>query len=414
MMRTYVVTMALAVATLAGCQTYDFELVEPLAIAQYTEVEPIGERKLKPNLMILVDKSGSMNTPIFPAKQPECGTCGPALPCPASCPTRISELRSAMATFLTDSGSVARMALTFFPKDMVCSAPNALTDVVEPFPPPAAADDAASDMASAMTAMAINSKIQSIAPGGGTPTNNSLRFVGGSEGLNTADNRDDYVLLLTDGVPNCNDQNPNNCCGDTNACNAPAACQCTTNSCMGGLCALGCLDRQGVVEAAQDLQTRGIRTIVVGFGIGDTLGSDQQNAPEILTAVAEAGGFLRQCKDNATCGTGDRCIIAPGSMAGLCERKYFRATNGTELANALKAISEGIRGNDLCEFTLQAQPNDERYIAVIIDGTNQAAGPETWAFRDAKVIFQGAMCNRLKAATQNAQIKVEIRIVKTL
>jgi len=239
--------------------------------------------------------------------------------------------------------------------------------------------------------------------------------VGAAEGLNNGqDSRQDFVLLLTDGVPNCNDQNPNNCCGDTNRCAAPAPCQCTTNSCMGGLCALGCLDRQGVVEAVQDLRKRDIKTIVVGFGIGDVLGSDQQGAPEILTAMAEAGGFLRQCKTDATCGTGDRCIIAAGSTEGLCEKKFFRATNGVELANALRAISDGLGTTSICERTLQAQPNNEKFLAVIVDGVNQASSAETWVFKDAKVVFQGAMCERLKAATSNAPIKVEIRIVKTL
>ena len=44
-----------------GCMTYDFQPVQPLAIAQTRTGGVIRAKKLKPNLMLLVDKSGSMN-----------------------------------------------------------------------------------------------------------------------------------------------------------------------------------------------------------------------------------------------------------------------------------------------------------------------------------------------------------------
>ncbi|HEY0093821.1 MAG TPA: VWA domain-containing protein, partial [Archangium sp.] len=47
-----------------GCQTYDFEPVEPLAVAQTTETRRIEARGLKPNMMMLVDTSGSMTAPV--------------------------------------------------------------------------------------------------------------------------------------------------------------------------------------------------------------------------------------------------------------------------------------------------------------------------------------------------------------
>ena len=46
-----------------GCQTYDFEPVEPLAVSQTTETRSIEARARKPNLMLLVDTSGSMTDP---------------------------------------------------------------------------------------------------------------------------------------------------------------------------------------------------------------------------------------------------------------------------------------------------------------------------------------------------------------
>ncbi len=56
----------LVVAALAAvaCQTYDFEPVKPLAIAQTTQSKTITAQRLRPNVMMLLDKSGSMNGPI--------------------------------------------------------------------------------------------------------------------------------------------------------------------------------------------------------------------------------------------------------------------------------------------------------------------------------------------------------------
>src|SRR5262245_33953301 len=49
-----VATLALATA----CQTYDFEPVKPLSVAQDARSVPLAFNRPKPNLMILEDKSG--------------------------------------------------------------------------------------------------------------------------------------------------------------------------------------------------------------------------------------------------------------------------------------------------------------------------------------------------------------------
>jgi len=45
----------------AGCQTYNFEPVEPVAFAQTTTTRSFFGKRTKPNLMLVLDKSGSMN-----------------------------------------------------------------------------------------------------------------------------------------------------------------------------------------------------------------------------------------------------------------------------------------------------------------------------------------------------------------
>jgi len=95
MMRTLFATMIVTLVSFAGCQTYDFEQVVPLAIAQTTQTTTVGERQLKPNMLLLVDKSGSMKTPIAPPAA-SCSTCGSttnralpaALPASVSCARR--------------------------------------------------------------------------------------------------------------------------------------------------------------------------------------------------------------------------------------------------------------------------------------------------------------------------------------
>ncbi|MGA9523381.1 MAG: hypothetical protein WBV82_18075, partial [Myxococcaceae bacterium] len=81
-----------------GCQTYDFEPVEPLALSQTTKSEAVLSRKKKPNIMLLVDKSGSMKFQV------------------TSSTTRLSEMKVAMNRFLGPYGNTARFGLAVFPE----------------------------------------------------------------------------------------------------------------------------------------------------------------------------------------------------------------------------------------------------------------------------------------------------------
>ena len=119
-----VVALTAASVLGASCQTYDFQPVEPLAIAQTTQSSSVVARQLKPNLMLLVDRSGSMDWAAIGSAcgDPQCGHTG-HLAC--TCPTRLSELKLAMAEFLGQHGTVARMGLVTFATDDVsqCGAP---------------------------------------------------------------------------------------------------------------------------------------------------------------------------------------------------------------------------------------------------------------------------------------------------
>lgn len=392
-----------------ACQTYDFEPVTPIAITQTTQTRNVVARNLKPNLMILVDKSGSMNAPLN-AAQPTCGNCSGSS-CPATCPTRISELRTAMNQFLTTSATVARMGLAFFPNEDPAFSPTGCgptRDIAVQLPAPSTSDTDTTPLT--MNAAQVNMRIQSLGSGipvtGGTPTGGSLSFLGSYAGLlDDKDNRQDFVLLLTDGLPNCNPANPLSC----SSMPAPPANLCTLgNNCVGQYCRAGFLDKDGVVTAVQQLRSRNVSTIVVGFG-ADFASAE---ALDVLNSMAEVGGFGRKCPNgtNQECGSNNTCLPSK-----FCQKQFYAAANATELAQALADIQNLIGNGDPCNFSLSDKPPDDRFLAVIINGQTTTKGPNTWAYLPSGAVqFQGQLCDRVKASTTAEPLKVEFRIVNTL
>ncbi|MFZ5443116.1 MAG: adventurous gliding motility lipoprotein CglB [Myxococcota bacterium] len=397
-----------------SCQTYDFERVVPLAVAQTTDKTIVASKRLKPNVMLLVDNSGSMNYPTD-RSNPNCvnamnQVCGESssLPCPTSCPTRISEMKNAMGSFFQQSPTLARFGVSKYPTDSQCSP---ATNIDVSLPVPSATDDG-TDSSLTATSNQVNAFIQALLPTGGTPTGSSLSFIGTYGGINDAsDFRDDFVLLLTDGLPNCNDANPNGLCACGGSCSAAQqqACACTlTSSCSNTFCSKGCLDRDGAVAAVKALKQKGIRTIVVGFG-ADLVGGD---GPAVLNAMAKEGGFARECPN----GTDAECGGQPGSCNATtkqCSTAFFQAANGTELAAALRKISEAFQG-DPCVFQLSSRPSDPRYLSVVIDDQSVASSATTWSYdaNSNKVTFVGDLCSRLKTSTTQNPVNVEFRIVE--
>ncbi len=390
-----VLAMVVAVV-LVGCQTYDFERVQPFTIGQTTESHVIASRRLKPNVMLLVDNSGSMLLPTDSAV-PTCTSGGvlcSGASCPPSCPTRISELKTAMSGFLASSGTAARLGLTVFPTPngsanglLGC---DASSNVVVQLPSPTP-DDEASEASLGATAGQIAAAIGGLSPIGGTPTAGSLQFLSSYGGLSQEDYRDDFVLLMTDGLPNCNGNNPNAVCTG-----AVQTCECTTTSCGGsdaarGTCSKGCLDRDATVEQVKSLRARGIRTIVVGFGADVATGT----APAVLDAMAREGGFPRGCP------TGEICL-----------HTYFQARDAAELTVAFKEITGGLI--NVCDYVLTARPTEPNLLAVLIDGQTVLPGATTYDYDFAanKVTFLGPVCDRLKTSTPQHPVGVEFRIVE--
>jgi hypothetical protein len=414
---------ALALGALAGvvtgCQSYDFEPVEPLAIAQTTVEETITALSSKPNIMLLVDISGSMTLPVRP-DEPTCMVrdsqgatvlCGYENGCPTTtCPTRWTELQGAVPQFLTNSGPYVRFALTTYPEASTgsgvaaCTKPT-VSSVRKGLP---VVEDDASLLEHANS---INTLIQAIPnkgtgqPVGGTPTSGSLTFVGSLDGLKDPD-RKNFVILLTDGLPNCNEAN------EFSGAENPLQCKCTiaNNGC--GTAGVpferrGCLDTNESVKAVQALKDSGVTTIVIGFG-AETASGD---GPAVLQAMAAAGGFARSCADDPdACGRNDTCIAA----TGLCSRTFYQAGNQEELADALERISKEVVNPEPCLIPLKGPqlPSNSKLIVVYVEDERLQPGDGTWSLTDNGVLFNGATCDRIKNSRPEDPIKIEIRAIR--
>lgn len=415
-----------SVGIFAGCQTYDFEPVEPLALAKTTQARKVVSRNSKPNLMLVVDKSGSMLSPIN-GSDSRCLVSGnpcTAGNCPSACPTRISDLKLTMRGangndgFLTSpsSAQVARMGLAVFPNTtannpatVACILGKVVIDIVN-------TEDVPAELTA--QAQAINSHIQNLLDTstsselkviGGTPSSATLAVVGNQQSLNT-DTREDFILFLTDGLPNCN--------GDTSALN-PNSCTCTQAGLTPCSPVQNCLDDVATEQRIANLRSRNIRTIVVGFGAELAAGS----APAVLNKMAAAGGMARTClkvdgtRDPALCGA-EACDAA----TNLCATRFYSAANAAELTAALLRITQIVTNDNPCEYKLDSTPSDARLLQVKID--NQIVQPDanTWIYAPPngtippKITFvsNGSVCTKLLNATPQSPVNVEISIIETL
>jgi von Willebrand factor type A domain len=363
----------------AGCQVYDFEPVAPGAVAQEEHSVPLAFNQPKPNLMLLVDKSGSMADPVTPP----------------SGPSKIVVLQQVMGQFLTtpDGGSpVARVGLAEFP-DQSCVATTA-SDVLASLPPASAGD---ADSVLEAATVAANTALQTLTPSGGTPTQASLQYIAGNIAELSDPSRQDFVLLLTDGLPNCNNTLDANTCTCTSSAHPP----CSANT--------DCLDKDATVAQIETMKaTQNIKTIVIGFG-ADVVGSVPQAT---LEAMAEAGGFVRKCPNTSdSCGSGNDCVLA----TGLCSQQFFQATDGPTLTEALAEIGSTLT-QTACVYNLDEAPSDPSLISVVLDGTPYLSGPDTWTYNASKnqIVFQGALCAELKNNTPQNPVTLDIRLLQVL
>jgi hypothetical protein len=194
------------------------------------------------------------------------------------------------------------------------------------------------------TASAILNTLGSVGAQGGTPT--AATLTGLMPLLKTFPGKT-YVILATDGGPNCN---PNATCGAAQCeldIEATPGCATNTNCCAGPGGALNCLDAEPTTFAVQALADNNFPVYVVGVP-GST------PYATLLDALATAGGTARDAN-------------GPGPQY------YDVATTGKAALQAvLFQVAGKIAGN--CQLTLDAVPPDPNLVNVFIDEQPLATG----------------------------------------
>ncbi len=207
-----------------------------------------------PILFVIQDKSGSMAGPPDPYGDP-------------NAPSKWSSAAATVPPLVTEFSDRFRFGLMMFPGESTTF--NCNTGTLQTAVP--------------STPAQVQNAYDANAPGGGTPTAVSLNAARSYlNGISTPAPK--YVLLITDGLPNCDlSLNPATC--ETTTAGCPNTSTCSGSSCC-GLGAKDCLDDNATANAAAALYAQGITVFVVGFGADVSNANDQA----VLDNIAAAGG----------------------------------------------------------------------------------------------------------------------------
>jgi len=370
------------VALLAGCQNYSFRQVKPLPLAIVNVHAAISAQHATPYIMIVQDTSYSMCEPIDrdAGLDGDAGDFGYAYCASDPTQSKMGLTASAMQTVLAGLDATKNpfyLGLTSFPGPGAGC--NVVTAPIYPI------GDART------TKPQISAWYQGIvsAEQGATPTAATLAGPVASDPAFQSPDAGDarYVLLITDGLPNCNNTNPcvygsgsqylwsdgvqHGCLSPTwltaigqGGPTPPPACSCALGACTnpdpnngntyrndccivdwsvspdGGyplapVAADECLDADDTVSVIASLKAQGITTYVVGMGYDFTNGA-------ALDRMAQAG-------------QNDPSAV------------HFQADNPDQLAKTLHDLIAFLAVS--CNYPLDRTPRDPRLIDVVLDGT---------------------------------------------
>jgi hypothetical protein len=276
-------------------------------------LQSIPIANVPPDVLIVQDRSGSMNDPVMPCAVAPC--------------TRWTETTTALKKVLMATEKTIRWGIKFFPDtngDQCGVGAGAAVPIAD------------------MNATPVIAAIDANRPNGRTPTQTAERTAA-TYLASVADPNPKYILLATDGEPNC---------------------------AMGSMMS----DAPGAVQAVTDVAAMGIPTFVVGIA---TATSDPM-ADATLSMMATAGGRPRAAMPT-----------------------YYPVTTADDLVAALSTIGGQIAS---CNFGLGRKPPVPDNIAVNGGGMRIPRDPthmNGWDYGTGQmsIVLYGSYCDRAKAGT---------------
>lgn len=320
--------------------------------------QTVAARVRHPNMLIVLDKSGSTTSQ------------------PAGFNVSIWEgLKSALSSALDGAKDHVAFGLDLFPaptdpskpipydcQDTCCQMPNT-PDLTVPI-----ADGTVS-------VPKILDALNATQPGGGTPTAAALAraYAYFTTGPGSTLDGDKYVMLATDGGPNCNPNldcstDPSHCTLNLEGSCMPAGTNCCANKSFGE----ACLDDLATIDQLNKLASAGIKTFVVGIP-----GSEAYST--YLDKFATAGQ-----ETNPNGPPLYYRVDASGGVTGLT--KVF-----TDITTQLVTS---------CEIPLDTPPKDPGKVNVAINcqviGSSGTDGTDGWTLDQSsdpeKIVLQGTLC----------------------
>lgn len=325
------------------------------------------------NLYFILDASGSMRTPIdSPDTNGGFET------------TRYDAARSAIEDVLLAVGSRVSYGATVFPGPVTPDSKDVCPPGIEIYP--TQAGDPESETSSGTPGPNLKTlllALGSYAPGGLTPTAAAVSFVkkniAGLAGKT-------YVILLTDGAPNCNAEATCNAATCTvnieGGCSEPSSTNCCAPS-LGLYDARWCLDADPTVAAVKDLADIGVKTFVVGMPGTETAYSS------LLNRVAAAGGTASTSSDGGTSDAG----LSPDALG------YYLAGDAQKLSEHLQRI--GLSVAIPCDVSLGEVPPNAGLVNVYFDQTVVPLDDKNgWKWTsESGISVVGRSCNELQTGS---------------
>ena len=336
--------VALAVASSGACAGVDDVVVDAAVATDAQEAPKADTPEVRPpgcwddpplsedfdprraDVLILLDRSGSMETAFGSG-------------------TRYAAISAVLASVVQTYASHVRFGFQEMPGRQGCASASIAACCVSPPLVPVADGNA----------QAIVGAVSAAAPlDGNTPTAGALHAAGEYyQGLDDGvDNR--YVLLATDGVPNC----------DISGALAPSV---TSND-----RSAGCADAVAEVDALVGL---GIRVIVLAMG--QELADDVSDSVACLDALAHAGG----------------AAASPGSPG------FYATSDPADLEFAVDQIFGGVTSPS-CRIRLTQIPDQYSLVddKVFLDGQEIDHSNWFWDFsqKPPAVVIMGSDCERIQ------------------